>query len=147
MKYGDNEFEGYLELAFDLDWKDYNLTLVGSLTGSESSNDIDCVITGDYNPEHLKYLMNALMQFGPFDVYYTTHENAIQWDEIVPQPIRFNIAKPVDRSVAKARARKGGVWSDGLYWLNISLPNKKMVDNNRYNKPISLIQNGQQLYF
>ncbi len=60
------------------------------------------------------------------------------------------MAKPVDRGGTRANQRFGGVWQEGLYWLNFELPTKKMKqrgDSYNYGKPILLIQNGQQLYF
>ena len=149
MRLNDEEFWGYVELIMDLDWRDYDLTIFGGITGNWDTLDIDACIWGEYDPVHIKYLLEEMKKLGPWDAYYSTHPDGKDWDYSKP-PITVNMAKPVDRISARANARFGGVWQEGLYWLNFRLPNKKMKQRGpeyQYGKPIILIQNGQQLYF
>ncbi len=149
MRRGDEEFWGYIELIMDLDWKDYNLTIFGGITGNWDTPDIDGVLWGEYRPQHIKYLLEEMKLLGPWDLFYSQDEIARTWHTQM-QPTSWNIAKPVDRGHVKARARFGGVWQDGLFWNKYKVPSQKQKQRDsryKYNKPITLIQNGQQLYF
>ena len=149
MRLRDTEFWGYVDLIMDLDWKDYDFTIFGGITGNWETQDIDGAIWGEYDPVHIKYLLDEMKKLGPFDCFYSNHPTGRDWDNTM-QPMILNVAKTVDRGNPKAKARFGGQWYDNLYWINIGLPNIKMKQRNdayQYGKPITLIQNGQQLYF
>jgi hypothetical protein len=70
MILGDKEFQQAYQPIFNLDWTGYDLYLVGSLTGSESSNDIDATIVGPYNPPKVLELLKGVEACGPWDISY-----------------------------------------------------------------------------
>lgn len=151
MKLGDNEFNTAYQPIFDLDWTGYDLYLVGSLTNSESSNDIDAIIVGPYDPPKILELLKGMEACGPWDVaYYGT----VYQPWIVGDPTRMiPMGKSKQSKFPKGNPRKSsngtlGVWQDGIYWISWELPCKKRIVNpERYADDITLIQNGQQLYF
>lgn len=149
MRLGDEQFQEHIAAIMELDWRDYDLTIFGGITGDWDTPDIDACIWGVYDPEHIIYLLTEMKRLGPWDAYYSTHPDGKDWNN-TKSPITVNMAKPVDRMNSRANARFGGVWQDGLYWLNFRLPTRKMKQRGsayKYGKPITLIQNGQQLYF
>ena len=151
MILGDQEFQQAYQPIFDLDWHGYDLYLVGSLTNSESSNDIDAIIVGPYDPPKVLELLKGVEQCGPWDIAYNgeVYEPFTMGDPVK----RIPLGKSKDRFKLKGNPRKDqhgrrGLWQDGIYWIQWELPCAKRIENpERYADDIQLIQNGQQLYF
>lgn len=151
MILGDEEFQQAYQPIFNLDWTGYDLYLVGSLTNAESSNDIDAIIVGPYDPPKVLELLKGVEQCGPWDIAYCgeTYENYRMGDPVKMVPL----GKSKDRFKPKGNPRKDsngrpGRWQDGIYWIQWELPCAKRIANpERYADDIVLIQNGQQLYF
>lgn len=149
MRLGDEEYKGFIDLLMDLDWHDYDAYLVGGITGDWDTPDIDIVVTGgNYEPEVIRDILEQAQILGPFDIVYTQDKRIAEWTYGDP-PVRIQFGRSYDRTHARAFARFGGVWQEGLYWLPFELPSKKMKRRKtaKYGKPIQLIQNGEQIYF
>ena len=145
MKLGDTEFNTAYQPIFDLDWTGYSLYLVGSLTNSESSNDIDAIMSGPYDPPRVLELLKGVEQCGPWDIAYRG-ETYITYNMGDPA-MRVAYGKSKDRLKARGNQRKG-VWQDGIFWNHFDLPCAKRIANpERYGADIVLIQDGEQLYF
>lgn len=151
MILGDKEFKQAYQPIFNLDWTGYDLYLVGSLTNSESSNDIDAIIVGPYDPPKVIELLKGVEACGPWDIaYYGEVYQPYQMGD----PVRMvPLGKSKDRRRLSANPKKSsdgtpGAWQEGIYWLKWELPCAKRIANpERYADDIQLIQNGQQLYF
>lgn len=149
MRLGDEEYKGYIDLIMDLDWKDYDAYLVGGITGDWDTPDIDLIIVGGtYSPEVIRELLERTMIMGPFDICYSQDERVATWKYGDPK-IKVQFCRTYSKTNARAYARFGGVWQDGLYWLPFELPSRKMKQRKtaNYGKPIKLIQKGEQIYF
>ena len=151
MILGDKEFQQAYQPIFDLDWTGYDLYLVGSLTNSESSNDIDATIVGPYDPPKILELLKGVEACGPWDIAYNS-EVYEPWR--IGDPTRMvPMGKSKQSKFERGNPRKSsngtpGQWQDGIYWLKWELPcDKQMKNPERYADEIQLIQNGQQLYF
>ncbi len=151
MILGDKEFQQAYHPIFNLDWTGYDLYLVGSLTGSESSNDIDATIVGPYDPPKILELLKSMEACGPWDVAYygTTYEPWRIGDSTRMVPMgKSKQSKHPRGNPRKSSDGKPGQWQDGIYWIKWELPSDKQMKNpERYADEIQLIQNGQQLYF
>lgn len=151
MILGDQEFQQAYQPIFDLDWTGYTLYLVGSLTNSESINDIDAVIVGPYDPPKVLELLKGVEQCGPWDISYGGTKPRT-WKPGDPA-VRVPSGKSKDRLKPRGNPRinqngKRGVWQDGIYWNHFDLPCAKRIANpERYGVDIVLIQDGEQLYF
>jgi hypothetical protein len=146
MILGDKEFQQAYQPIFNLDWTGYDLYLVGSLTGSESSNDIDATIVGPYNPPKVLELLKGVEACGPWDISYEG-EVYKPW-RIGDKPRRVPAGECRDRHKSGKGNQRKGVWQDGIFWNHFDLPATKQIANpERYADEIQLIQNGQQLYF
>tara|TARA_R100001198_G_scaffold96701_1_gene87917 strand:+ start:4709 stop:5167 length:459 start_codon:yes stop_codon:yes gene_type:complete len=152
MILGDTEFQQAYQPIFDLDWTGYDLYLVGSLTNAESSNDIDAIIVGPYDPPKVLELLKGVEQCGPWDIaYYGEVYQPYQMGDparMVPLGKSKDSRKPGKGNPKKSSNGTRGVWQEGIYWLHWELPCAKRIANpERYADDIQLIQNGQQLYF
>lgn len=152
MILGDKEFQQAYQPIFDLDWTGYDLYLVGSLTNSESSNDIDATIVGPYDPPKIIELLKGVEACGPWDISYEG-EVYKPWRigdprRMVPMGKSKDRRKPGKGNPKKSSDGRPGAWQDGIYWLQWELPCLKMIQNpERYSEEIQLIQKGKQLYF
>jgi len=148
MRLGDEEYKGFIDLLMDIDFYDLDVYMVGGITGDWDTPDIDLILTGTYDAERISEIMLEAEKLGPFDICYTQDERIKTWQYGDPN-IRVQFCKTYDRTRAKAHARFGGVWQEGLYWLPFDLPSRKMKQRKtaNYGKPIQLIQNGEQIYF
>ena len=64
MRLGDEEFQEQIAAIMELDWRDYDLTIFGGITGDWDTPDIDACIWGVYDPEHIIYLLTEMKRLG-----------------------------------------------------------------------------------
>ena len=130
----DPEFQAYFDLVMDLDWHDYDLWAVGGIVSGWVTEDIDCIILGNYNEARLKEIITEMKKMGPWSPYYT-------------QDLMPFVGNNEHR-------RKMQIWythNDRLLkrwwkWPNVkwSIRKKQGILNG---EPVQLIQKGSALYF
>lgn len=134
MRLNDTEFNTYMDPVYKLDWTGLDLTLVGAIVSDWETQDIDCVITGEYGTaSRLIELIQQTRACGPFDIAWTA-------DPLYKQ-------HTPKRRIKTATAYVG---SNQLIWNTKTYPIQKMLFRQKLGRlngePIKVIQNGTQIY-
>lgn len=131
----DPQFKQYFDSILELDWTGLDLWAVGGIVSDWETEDIDCVILGDWDEARLYTLLKEMRERGPWSPYWTED----------PDPFYDNYVHRKKMKIWIPHSEAGKM--RGIWW---KWPTTKELVRRRQGimngAPVQLIQDGTQIY-